>query len=124
MKAQKLLTESNKQRVCQLLGWDLADYTAYQEAKGLDYIKQAICGDDFSVDTVAQCALFWRWWVNHWNARDAEFLTNAPNWPISWYGRKYEDLNDVDGFTFWPHRIIMEQTYAYMIGQTIKEAVR
>lgn len=122
MKAQQLLTEANKQQVCKLLGWSLAQYYAYQEAQGLNYLKDVICCDDWSVDNVAKSPLFWRWWVNHWNARDEEFIAIARHLPISWRERKYKDLNDADGFTFWPHRVIMEQTYCLMIAELNQSA--
>ena len=119
MKAQKFITEANKQQVCRLLGWSLAQYTSYQEAQGLAYLREVVCADEWSVNNVAKCALFWDWWVNHWNQRDAEFIVNARLWPISWLHRKYQDLNDVDGFEFWPHKIIMEHSYSFMIGKVI-----
>ncbi|SDG31742.1 hypothetical protein SAMN05421827_105115 [Pedobacter terrae] len=124
MNAQKFITEANKQRVCQLLGWSLDDYTQYQENKGLEYLREVVCCDLWSVNNVAKAPLFWKWWVNHWNARDAEFVADASSWPLDWLRRKYNDLNAVDGFTFWPHKIIMEQSYAYMIGDVNKESVR
>lgn len=123
MKAQKFITEANKQQVCKLLGWTLEQYTEYQELKGLEYLADQICGDVWGVNQVAQTPLFWRWWVNHWNTRDAEFIADAPNWPKSWLKRKYEDLNAVDGITFWPHKSIMEETYAILIDCVNKEAV-
>lgn len=123
MKAQKFITEANKQQVCKLLGWSLEQYAEYQQKQGLVYLEEVICCDAWSVNNVAKSPLFWRWWVNHWNARDAEFIAQTRYWPISWRGRKYEDLNDVDGFNFWPHRVIMEQTYCLMIDKLNKESI-
>ncbi|QNK63974.1 hypothetical protein H7F33_05635 [Pedobacter sp. PAMC26386] len=124
MKAQKFITEANKQQVCKLLGWTIADYTHYQQEKGLTYLRDVICGDLWSVNNVAKTPLFWRWWINHWNARDTEFITDASDWPASWLRRKYDDLNEVEGFKFWPHKIIMEQSYAIMIEEVNTTAVR
>lgn len=124
MNAQKFITEANIQKVCQLLGWDLETYTNYQHEKGLEYLKEVVCDDAWSVQQMAKTPLFWRWWVNHWNARDAEFISTWNNWPISWLRRKYNDLNAVEGFSFWPHKIIMEQSYAIMIDEVNKEAVK
>lgn len=124
MKAQKFITEANKQEVCKLLGWTMAQYVAYQQEKGLEYLADQVCGDLWSVNQVAKTPLFWRWWVNHWNARDAEFIADVRNWPIDWRTRKYEDLNAVEGFTFWPHKVIMEQSYAHLIYDVNREAVK
>ncbi|TZF81790.1 hypothetical protein FW774_17185 [Pedobacter sp. BS3] len=124
MKVQKFLTEANKQQVMRLLGWTIDQYAEYQESKGLEYIRKLIAADDWSVNNVAKAPLFWRWWVNHWNARDTEFIgwaTGYKNRPFLL--RQYESLNDVDGFEFWPHRVIMEQSYAYMIGDLNRQAV-
>lgn len=124
MKAQKFITEANKQEVCKLLGWTMEHYVKYQQAKGLEYLSDQVCGDLWSVNQVAKTPLFWRWWVNHWNARDVEFIADVRNWPIDWRARKYEDLNAVEGFTFWPHKVIMEQTYAHLIYDVNREAVK
>jgi len=125
MNAQKFINEANKQQVCKLLGWSLATYTQYQENKGLEYLRDVVCGDLWSVNNVAKTPLFWKWWINHWNARDNEFITTiASQWPSDWLRRKYDDLNAVEGFTFWPHKVIMEQSYAIMVDEMNKEAVK
>lgn len=123
MKAQKFITEANKHQVCKLLGWSIDDYTAYQEAKGLEYLADMVDGDWWSVDIVSKCAMFWRWWVNHWNQRDEEFLAIYRDFPADFLALKYDDLNDVGGFKFWPHKVIMEHTYAIMVKEMNKELI-
>lgn len=116
-KAQEFMTAANQQQVCRLLGWTMEQYTEYQYEQGLVYLREKVCGDEWSVEKVSQSTMYWRWWVNHWNTRDAEFVTAARLWPLSWLKRKYEDLNEVDGFEFWPHKAIMMDTYEHMIYQ-------
>lgn len=124
MNPQKFITEANKQQVCKLLGWTEKQYCHYQQEQGLAYLSEFICGDDWSVNNVAKSESFWRWWVNHWNQRDDEFITSVHNFPVSWRLQRYHDLNDVDGFAFWPHRVIMEQTYCLMIDELNKQSVK
>lgn len=124
MNAQKFITEANIHRVCQLLGWDIETYTNYQHEKGLEYLAEQADNRNWDVDIMAKTPRFWDWWINHWNARDAEFIGTWNDWPMSWLRRKYNDLNAVEGFSFWPHKIIMEQSYAIMIEQINKEAVK
>lgn len=119
MKVQKFITEANKQQVCRLLGWSFQQYAEYQEAKGIEYLREVVCGDDWSVSNVAKCQDFWNWWKNHWNLRDAEFIAAAASIPLSWRQMRYNDLNDVDGIEFWPHKVIMENSYSFMIGEVI-----
>lgn len=123
MTAQKFITEANKQKVCQLLDWTDLDYAIYQEEKGLEYLEHVICCDAWSVNNVAKCKMFWRWFINHWNIRDAQFIGEYGNYPRGLLKYKYEDLNDVESIKFYPHRVIMENTYQLMIDAVNKEAV-
>lgn len=123
MTAQKFIIEANKQRVCQMLRWTALDYANYQQNKGLEYLEKVICCDAWSVNNVAKCTKFWQWWVNHWNNRDAQFIGEYGNYPKGLLRHKYDDLHDLEGFKFYPHRHIMESTFALMIDEVNQEAV-
>lgn len=119
MRIAKLINESNRAAVCRLLGWDMLAYGEFQQAAGLQYISEQVCGDAESVQTVAESPIFWAWWVNHWNRRDAEFLTYAGGYSSESRVLLYENLNNIAGFEFYPHTIILEQAYAQMVGNMI-----
>jgi hypothetical protein len=123
MNIKQLLADANKRKICKMLGWSEQDYCDFQEEKGLEYLRTEICGDDWSVNCVAQSPMFWKWFINHWNARDLEFIINAWQYPKAWHLRKYKELNDMSGFVYRPHSSIMEATYPYMIEQVNREAV-
>lgn len=122
--AQKFITEANKAQVIRLLGWSELEYCQHQEAQGIAYLQKIVGADDYGIALQLKNPLFWRWWVNHWNARDAEFLEYAPATPTRLRHTLYNQLNDLDGFDFYPHRIIMELTYDAMVSETINQATQ
>lgn len=125
MRVAKLVNESNKLAVCRLLGWDMLEYGKFQEAMGLLYIAEQVSGDEHSIQRVSESSVFWAWWVNHWNQRDSEFLTYAGGYDnTAWRRSLYRSLNDIEGFEFYPHSIVMEQAYAHMIGNMIDKERR
>lgn len=114
MKAQKFITEANKQEVCRLLGMTEEVYCQYQEQQGLEYMASIMGSDDWSIDYLAKNSLFWKWWINHWNARDEEFLTYAKGAPYRMRVNFYHSLNSIEGFEFYPHKSILAESYRLM----------
>lgn len=121
---KKLLVEVNQQQVQRLLGWDDLMYGIFQNEKGLEYLRRVVGSDEKGIKMLMRSELFWRWWVNHWNRRDEEFLGYAKATPQHMREAYYHDLHDADGFEFYPHRIIMEQSYAEMVGNLIDQTCR
>jgi len=109
MNAQKFITEANIHQVCKALGWSDLQYKSYQEQTGLDYLQSVVGADDWGLDHLKKTPIFWSWWINHWNKRDQEFLSfSNPSLSL------YHSMNAHEGFEFYPHRIIMEQSYAIL----------
>jgi len=124
MNAQKFLTEANKQQVCRLLGWDELQYASFQEEQGIEYVKGIVGSDEWGASHLLKSKLFWKWWINHWNNRDQEFLTYAAASPASLREVMYKSLNNAEGFEFYPHRVIMEQSYSILSKEIIKDSIR
>lgn len=111
MTAQKFITEANKHEVCKLLGITEQAYCQYQEQNGQEYMQQVMGSDDWGIDQMAKNFLFWRWWINHWNKRDEEFLIYAKDAPHDLRLKFYHSLNSVEGFEFFPHKSIMQESH-------------
>lgn len=120
--AQKFITEANKQQVTRLLGWTEQQYCEYQQEKGIAYLHHVLEIDEAGIKMQIQNPLFWRWWVNHWNRRDEEFLTYASGTPKRMIENLYNDLNDPFGFEFYPHRVIMDASYNGLIKEIMQDA--
>lgn len=112
---QHLLAEANKQQVIRLLNWTDMQYCIYQQNKGYEYMRQVIGSDELGVRYLAKNALFWKWWINHWNRRDEEWLGYAASAPARHRENLYRDLHSINGCEFYPHRLIMETSYDNLI---------
>lgn len=122
--AQKFITEANKQQVIRLLGWSELEYCNYQEEVGLQYMRKVLETDEQGISYLSKNELFWKWWVNHWNYRDAEFLIDAKATPAVLRPGLYRDLNSIEGFEFYPHSEIMEVSYNALMSEMFLDARR
>ena len=120
--AQKFITEANKQQVIRLLNWTEIQYCEYQQQKGIEYLKHILEVDEYGIQMQISNQLFWRWWVNHWNRRDEEFLTYGAFAPERMRENLYNDLHDPFGFEFYPHSVIMEAGYNTLIKEIMTDA--
>lgn len=111
MRAQKFITEANKHEVCKLLGMTEEVYCQYQEQQGLEYLRLQMGTDLIGIDQMAKNELYWKWWINHWNHRDEEFLTYGKGMPYKMRLKYYHSLNSVEGFEFRPHKKVIEESY-------------
>ncbi len=92
------------------LGWDDLQYGQYQESKGLEWLR-GYCGDDEEViGHYAKHPLFWKWYRNHWHARDMVFLANTKRMSVAEKITHYHNAHNMKGFRYKPHRVIMERT--------------
>ena len=121
---KKLLIEVNQRQVMLLLGWSDLQYGIFQNEKGLQYLRRVVGADEVGIKMLMNGKLFWRWWVNHWNRRDEEFLGYGKAYPEHMREAYYYDLHDTEGFEFYPHRIIMEQGYAALVGELIDQTCK
>ncbi len=109
-KATKIMQMVNQHQVKQLLGWDDLEYGQFQMDAGTEYLKNMLGNDATGIDYLSKNGMFWRWWVNHWDKRDELFISLASDLTPEARQALYLELHDVSGFTFYPHRAIMEST--------------
>lgn len=110
MKVKKLVTEANIQRICRLLDWNEAQYNDFQFNQGIDYLNEYCSGDGRIANQFAQHPNFWKWYRNHWNNRDIDFLRDANLLNRSVLVDEYKSLHCMAGFRFKPHRVVMDMS--------------
>lgn len=117
--------EVSKKEICRLLGWTELQYCEFQFETGLLYLSFYLHNDDWGIDLIKKCSAFWSWWTNHWAIRDAEFLAYAEEEKLSRKLYEVAYMTHHDGqklaSAIYPSGIVLQDTYAYMMGVLIDE---
>jgi len=120
--------ETNKQIICRILELSDQDYGNMVFEQAYAYMQKIIPTDHVGMDYLSKNALFWAWWENQWNRRDAIFINR---WKLSTINyilqppvlrslkAEYYEAHDIETLNIYPNRIVMDETYAIMIGQLI-----
>ena len=123
---QKLRNEERAQmlEVLQELGWSEEHYGNFKLDMGIAYLENYLDGDRYMIDAFKASRAFWNWWRLQWISRERDYLDSREG-----LGRAYECevycevhspaflLNDLE-----PSGAVMEDAYAVMVGEVIKEA--
>jgi hypothetical protein len=64
----------NKEHIQRALGITADEYAVAVEQAGYQWIDRFFQNDQETVKIIASCAMFWKWWVNQWDIRDAEYI--------------------------------------------------
>lgn len=118
---QHIIGEVNKHQIIKSLNWTELQYCNYQQQIGLEYMQRVVGSDEWGIKQLEASELFWRWWVNHWNRIDEEFMTYGIIAPETMREHLYTDLHDPEGFEFYPHRLIIEQSYAILMDSVLAD---
>ena len=119
IQAVKLENETVKNTVQKLLGWSNLEYTEFQEAMGLEYLKIELNNDMEAVRMISYNKLFWSWWINHWISRDKIFIAEFSMLNESWVNKMYVNRNNPQSRFFKLSKKMMEASYATLIGSLI-----
>lgn len=120
----------NRQLIQHIIGWSDLDYCEFQMEVGYEWVDANIPGDRWGRDILVKSEIFWKWWINQWNRRDAGFL--------EYYGREhtlsptvirtmreiYKSEHRLEKLNCYPNRIILEDTFKIMVGDILREARR
>lgn len=118
---------TNKTLITAALEWTEQEYANFQYESGLAYLEHYIPTDQHGIDMLSRSRIFWRWWVNHWNQRDAQFLSlYTPEFSHPKILQKvYRGFHDV--FTLvneiYPNATILSDSYAVMIDHFNKSII-
>ena len=120
--------EKCRQEVCSLLGWTEEEYYDFQIDEGLIYLRLYLNNDQWGVELVMKCRQFWSWWRNQWHIRDCEFLAGMnEDCPVVYRQcvALYQDHNDANVLrkAITPNGVILQDTYAYMMGVLIDQTL-
>lgn len=64
----------NTQQVQKVLGYTHTGYALMIEYAGYAWLDRYFATDAELKNVFVTSKMFWQWWVNHWDLRDAEFL--------------------------------------------------
>lgn len=115
-----------QQRIQKLLGITADQYAEYVWDLGLKYAYHYTNEDDEAVRFMTQCKSYWAWWQNQFDLIDEQF--------IACYGRFENPASREAIINAWlydhspsslrafPGSMVMEETYARMIGEAFDEA--
>lgn len=77
------------------------------------------------ITQVTKSSVFWKWWINHWEQRDKEFIEKCEHWPETPETRMEIYKEDHDPRTLveavYLSGQVLEASYAEMIGQVMDE---
>ena len=109
---------SDQQSVMEIMGWSDMDYATFIHETGLAYLDQYAQHDQAGIDALNRSRIFWNWWKNQWAIRDAQYLTIYDNFSTENWEPLYRQMHGVDELTnsIYPNAVVLEESYAQMIG--------
>ena len=109
-RAAKIMQSVNQHQVKKLLHWDDLQYGQFQMETGTEYLEKMLGSDDFAIGYLSKNSMFWRWWVNHWDKRDEQFINQASGLNLDERLELYAGLHNAKSFRFYPHKAILEDS--------------
>lgn len=116
----KQLAISNQQSaITTALEWTEQEYANFQFETGIAYLEHYIPTDRSGINMLSRSRIFWNWWKNHWNQRDAQFLSLfTPEFSHpKILSKVYYSFHDVLTLMneIYPSAAILSDSYAVMI---------
>lgn len=109
---------TNQEHIQKALGISLDEYTIAVEQAGYEWINRYFNNDDEAVRIISSCKMFWLWWVNQWEIRDAEFvrMTGVDIIDTPLEGRYWQaafedwvDIHAVKKLSIIPNRLVIKE---------------
>jgi hypothetical protein len=114
-----------KAKVCLELKWTDLQYSEFQFEMGTAYLTAYLNRDEYSIRVMESSRIFWAWWRNHWTNRDETFLEQVVNttFDLADVREIYRDIHDATTLAqqIYPSGTILNESYAHMITELIKE---
>ncbi len=109
--------KANRERVLYLLRWNAEQYGRYQMEQGLAYLTDYLGYDETTVMVMERSKVFWSWWINQWNIRDAQiFLPACSRLPLTMLEKVYTDVHSIRFLRVHPSRSVLQESYnAYKV---------
>ena len=76
--------QKNKEIICQAFGLTELSYGYIVMDAGYEWMHFYFINDAALIEATSKCVLFWSWWKNQWEIRDAAYLNYAPIEQLEW----------------------------------------
>ncbi len=125
--------ELNRELLLRLLDYNEREYFDMVVDAAEDYLRKTLRPeDDFAITAMRKSKYFWRWWTTQWDRRNRvlihEFqfnehtrLTREQRFDMR---EVFALTHCVENLNVYPNRLVMEQTYAIMIGEVITNEMK
>ena len=116
-----------KEQICRAIGWDADQYRLHQFETGMSYLEHYLKGDHQGVQMLSRTKTFWVWWCRQWERRNRILLHKLnkkhrfATTPKADFKKLYEQVHHHECLSVYPGRVVMEKSYAEMMGQLIDE---
>lgn len=119
-----------KDLLCKHMNMSADEYSQLVFDNAYAYLNRIIPNDQLGMDLLTKSKAFWAWWQNQWNRRDRIFIREIDLHDVqhivspdasTLMRELYFETHSVEGITVFPSRMILEESYAVMIGQVFKE---
>lgn len=109
-KLLQTIYSANKQRVLEILGWTEEAYYDLILDMGMKYMSEVLGMPDAQCMSLSKRRMYWLWWINHWNIRDADiFLPVAFRLPDP--AMTYHNIHQPNFMIGHPSAAVMEADY-------------
>ncbi len=109
------------------------DYNTHVMDVAYEYLEKNISKDVFGINFLLASKSFWIWWSIQWDRRNRIFINETRLNEVvaiiqpdarNMIRELYMETHCVSEIHVYPNRMVMEQSYAEMIGKAFKESVK
>lgn len=124
--------KTNENLLMHLMGLDALEYHNHVMDVAYEYLEKNIGKDKFGKNLLLNSKSFWVWWRIQWDRRNRLFIHEASLGGVDHIIQPdtrtmikdlYMETHSVNEIHVYPSRMVMEDSYAKMIGQVFDEAV-
>lgn len=123
---------NDQERIQLTLGFTAKRYALMVEYAGYAWLERYFANDAELKNMFVTCTSFWKWWINEWNQRDAEFLRETSlryiNEPLTGYELQlslhlFTETHNVKGLQIVPDKWVISEVNGLIKKhqQTVKE---
>lgn len=124
--------KTNETLLMRLMEMSELDYHTHVMDTAYEYLEKNIGKDKFGKNLLLNSKSFWVWWRIQWDRRNRLFINEASLSGVDHIIQPdtrtmikdlYMETHSVNEIHVYPSRMVMEASYAVMIGKVFDEAV-
>jgi hypothetical protein len=116
-----------QKKVMAVMGWNETEYANYIMECGYAYLRHYIPNEtEAMIQCITHSRIFWNWWKLEWHARDTAFASHYYKLiKIDCAKEIYHNEHDPRTLAacIYPNGVVLEESYAIMIGKLNQQAV-